>query len=340
LLAGGDEELALPDEVGGGDEVVALPDEVGRGVEVWVAGAARWAGCFALCAAGFALALAIAATAPAAAAWVAVVAEVLVVGGADGVAGAVEAAGVEPGLAMGLTPAGAVELPEPPVNTSTSSISASSPRSTSVHLRQPNREERRRGRDAAPIRAATPLRSAPPIRPAARLRARGPAAALPSARFGRSPRRMARAEGRPDLVVPRLGRDDLDAADAWLIGVPAIRPLPAPTDDAGGSGCGAGISVTNTGADGGGTSEGGRVSSTGFGAGSAIARGVLAARVDFGRCVTAVGVKPRGSACRLAPLCRGGGSPVASAILASRTASSSGERCGLGEFRSRPFRGS
>ncbi|HET6868627.1 MAG TPA: hypothetical protein VFH80_22130 [Solirubrobacteraceae bacterium] len=225
-----------------GGDAVALPDEVVDGADLWAAGVVLWTAGFALCAAGFTLALALAAAAAAAAARVAVVAEVLVVVGAGAVGAGVVAAGDGVGNAVRLDPAGFGELPEPPVNTSASSTSAIRPRTIRVHLRAPNpagnSRRLRRGRDAAPIRAATPARSAPPTRLAARLRARGPTGASPSGRFGRSPRRMARADGREDLVVPRLGRADRGGPDAWLIGVPAIKPFPAPPSAGSGWGVG------------------------------------------------------------------------------------------------------
>jgi hypothetical protein len=312
-----------------GDDAVALPDELVDAVDLCAAGADLCAAGLALCVAGLAFALALGSVA-AGAAGVGVLAEVLEAGGADGVAGAVAPAGAETGFVIGLEPAGVGDLPEPPVNTSASSPSRTRPRRTMVHRRAPNRAGAcrgiRRGRDAPPIRPAPPLRSEPPIRPDARLRALGPTGASASARVGRSPRRTERADGRGDLVAPRLGRADRVAPDAWLIGVPAIRPFPVPatrisTAGAGGSGWGAGISATNTG-------------------GGASAEVACAAGRDFGRCVTADGANPDWAPCRPSPTGRGEGSPVASAILASRTASSSGERCGLGGVRPRPFRGS
>ncbi len=270
----------------------------------------------------------------------------------------------------------------------------------------------RRGRDDPPIRPATPIRPAPPIRPAARLCVLGSAgAALPSSRFGRSPRRTEPADGRRSLVGPRLGRGVRACPDAWVIGVPAISPFGAPPPGGsglgtgrvwvelgrlggsasrpglsvgvasggmrsaaaggGGSGCGAGSSVANTrgvrvpgrggSADGrrpagGGSSTGGvgvgaggdgglwgglRVRSIGFGLVSAAARDAFAVGGDFGRRVTTGVGNPGGTTpCRLFPPARGGGSPVASAIVASRAASSSGERSGPGELRPRPCPGS
>jgi hypothetical protein len=296
---------------------------------------------------------------------------------------------------------------------------------TRVHLRRPDCAEKRRGipevrrgrdaaalRPAAPIRPATPIRPAPPIRPAARLRGRGPAAVSPSNRFDRSPRRMEPADGRRTVLAARLGPADRGGRDAWLIGVPAIRPFPAAplagsdwgpgrswvelerlggsasrmglsvdvpwggmrivTADGCGPDCGRGISVANTDgasppgcgcasagrlpAGGGPSSEGagltsagggglwrerGLVRSTGLGVVSAAAEDAFVAGDDFERRLATSGGNPGGrTPGSRGPRPRVAGSPVASAIAASRTASSSGERCGLGELRPRPCRGS
>jgi hypothetical protein len=216
-----------------GEDAAVLPDALVGGADLWTAGVALCAAGFALCAAGFVLAL----VEGAAAGWVAVLAEVLVVGrtGGVGVAGVVAPAGDATGIVVALeAPAG--ELPEPPVNTSASSTSASSAMSTSVHRRRRNWtgrprgvRERRRGSEAAPIRPATPARPASPIRPDARLRGRGAAGGSPSWCLGRSPRRMEGEDGRRNLLALRLGRADRGDPEDELIGVPAIRPSPAPS---------------------------------------------------------------------------------------------------------------
>lgn len=159
-----------------GDEAVVLPDGLDAGgVDACAAGAVLCAAGFGLCTAGLGFALGL--VEALAAGCVAVLAGVLVVGGAGGVvgvAGVVAPAGAETGIGVGLDPAGAGELSEPPNNASATSTIAIRPMMASVAPRRviwPGRSRHARlAPDAAPIRPAPLFRLAPPFRPAPPIR--------------------------------------------------------------------------------------------------------------------------------------------------------------------------